>query len=71
MDAHAILLVTQYDGGQFAGWQRQINAPSVQQVIEVDGQGTDLVPALDLSHPRVQRPSFDALHGLGHLFKRP
>ena len=27
-------LVIEYDGGSFAGWQRQRNAPSVQQAIE-------------------------------------
>ena len=34
MDRHAILLVTQYDGGQFAGWQRQPDARTVQGEME-------------------------------------
>ncbi len=34
MDSHAILLVTQYDGGQFAGWQRQPEARTVQGEME-------------------------------------
>jgi tRNA pseudouridine38-40 synthase len=34
MDSHAILLVTQYDGGQFAGWQRQPDARTVQGEME-------------------------------------
>jgi len=34
MEAHAILLVTQYDGGQFAGWQRQLEARTVQGEME-------------------------------------
>jgi tRNA pseudouridine38-40 synthase len=27
-------LIVEYDGGPFAGWQRQANAPSVQQLVE-------------------------------------
>lgn len=34
MDPHAILLVTQYDGGRFAGWQRQPDARTVQGEME-------------------------------------
>ncbi len=34
MDFHAILLVTQYDGARFAGWQRQLSARTVQGEIE-------------------------------------
>jgi tRNA pseudouridine38-40 synthase len=34
MNLHALLLVTQYDGGQFAGWQRQPNARTVQGEME-------------------------------------
>lgn len=34
MDLQAILLVTQYDGGQFAGWQRQPDARTVQGEME-------------------------------------
>ncbi len=34
MDPHAILLVTQYDGGEFAGWQRQVEARTVQGEME-------------------------------------
>ena len=34
MDAQPILLVTQYDGGQFAGWQRQPVARTVQGEME-------------------------------------
>lgn len=34
MDSHAILLVTQYDGAHFAGWQRQPRARTVQGEIE-------------------------------------
>ena len=34
MASHAILLVTQYDGGQFAGWQRQLSARTVQGEME-------------------------------------
>lgn len=34
MDPHAILLVTQYDGGHFAGWQRQPDARTVQGEME-------------------------------------
>jgi tRNA pseudouridine38-40 synthase len=34
MEPHAILLVTQYEGGQFAGWQRQPDARTVQGEME-------------------------------------
>lgn len=34
MDPHAILLVTQYDGAQFAGWQRQPVVRTVQGEME-------------------------------------
>lgn len=34
MDPHVILLVTQYDGGAFAGWQRQPDARTVQGEME-------------------------------------
>jgi tRNA pseudouridine38-40 synthase len=34
MDPHTILLVTQYDGGQFAGWQRQPDVRTVQGEME-------------------------------------
>lgn len=34
MDSHTILLVTQYDGGQFAGWQRQPDVRTVQGEME-------------------------------------
>ena len=34
MEPHPILLVTQYDGGQFAGWQRQREARTVQGEME-------------------------------------
>jgi tRNA pseudouridine38-40 synthase len=34
MDPQAILLVTQYDGGQFAGWQRQPDERTVQGEME-------------------------------------
>lgn len=34
MDAHAILLVTQYDGERFAGWQRQPAQATVQGEME-------------------------------------
>ena len=34
MDPHAILLVTQYDGGRFAGWQRQPDVRTVQGDME-------------------------------------
>ena len=34
MDERPILLVTQYDGGAFAGWQRQPNARTVQGEME-------------------------------------
>jgi len=34
MDSHAMLLVTQYDGGQFAGWQRQPDVRTVQGDME-------------------------------------
>ncbi len=34
MDPRPILLVTQYDGGRFAGWQRQPNARTVQGDLE-------------------------------------
>ncbi len=33
-DVHRILLVTQYDGGNFSGWQRQPNVRTVQGEIE-------------------------------------
>lgn len=33
-DVHRILLVTQYDGGEFAGWQRQPDARTVQGEME-------------------------------------
>ncbi|MBL0939899.1 MAG: tRNA pseudouridine(38-40) synthase TruA [Gemmatimonadaceae bacterium] len=35
MDLRSILLVTQYDGGEFAGWQRQPDARTVQGEMEV------------------------------------
>jgi len=35
MDPRPILLVTQYDGGQFSGWQRQPDARTVQGEMEV------------------------------------
>ena len=34
MDRHVTLLVTQYDGGQFAGWQRQPDVRTVQGEME-------------------------------------
>lgn len=34
MNPHVLLLVTQYDGGQFAGWQRQPEARTVQGEME-------------------------------------
>ena len=34
MDLHSILLVTQYHGGRFAGWQRQPVARTVQGEME-------------------------------------
>ncbi|MEQ1689922.1 MAG: tRNA pseudouridine(38-40) synthase TruA [Gemmatimonas sp.] len=34
MEPHAILLVTQYDGGHFAGWQRQVEVRTVQGEME-------------------------------------
>jgi tRNA pseudouridine38-40 synthase len=34
MDTHTLLLVTQYDGGQFFGWQRQAVGRTVQAEIE-------------------------------------
>ena len=34
MEPHAILLVTQYDGGRFAGWQRQPDTRTVQGEME-------------------------------------
>ena len=33
-DARRIRLILEYDGTNYAGWQRQINAPSVQQTLE-------------------------------------
>ncbi|HCM09151.1 MAG TPA: tRNA pseudouridine(38-40) synthase TruA, partial [Alphaproteobacteria bacterium] len=29
-----ILIIVEYDGGPFYGWQRQIDGPTVQQVLE-------------------------------------
>jgi tRNA pseudouridine38-40 synthase len=34
MHTHTLLLVTQYDGGRFSGWQRQADARTVQGEIE-------------------------------------
>ena len=34
MDTHTLQLVTQYDGGRFSGWQRQLDARTVQGEIE-------------------------------------
>ncbi len=34
IDPHVILLVTQYDGGEFAGWQRQPDVRTVQGEME-------------------------------------
>ena len=34
MEPHSILLVTQYDGGRYAGWQRQPEARTVQGEME-------------------------------------
>ena len=33
-DTHRIRLIIEYDGTNYAGWQRQENALAVQQVIE-------------------------------------
>jgi tRNA pseudouridine38-40 synthase len=32
--ARNIKLILEYDGGAYSGWQRQINGPSIQQVLE-------------------------------------
>lgn len=34
METHTLQLVTQYDGGRFSGWQRQLDARTVQGEIE-------------------------------------
>lgn len=34
MDTHTLLLVVQYDGGKFSGWQRQLEARTVQGEME-------------------------------------
>ena len=33
-EARRIRLILEYDGTSYSGWQRQINAPSVQQTLE-------------------------------------
>jgi len=34
-------LTIEYDGGPFSGWQRQENAPSVQQTLEAAAEALD------------------------------
>jgi tRNA pseudouridine38-40 synthase len=39
-------LTLEYDGGAFAGWQRQDDAPSVQQVLEEAAEALDGAPVM-------------------------
>jgi tRNA pseudouridine38-40 synthase len=56
-------LTIEYDGSVFAGWQRQENAPSVQQTIEAAAEALDGAPVQVIGAGRTD----SGVHALGQV----
>lgn len=56
-------LTLEYDGGAFAGWQRQEDAPSVQQVLETAAEALDGAPVQATGAGRTDA----GVHALGQV----
>lgn len=56
-------LTLEYDGGAFAGWQRQQGAPSVQQVLETAAEALDGAPVQATGAGRTDA----GVHALGQV----
>ncbi|MDP3737778.1 MAG: tRNA pseudouridine(38-40) synthase TruA [Hyphomonadaceae bacterium] len=56
-------LTLEYDGGAFAGWQRQDNAPSIQQALEEAAEAFDGAPVTVVGAGRTDA----GVHALGQV----
>ncbi len=56
-------LTVEYDGGAFSGWQRQDNAPSVQQALEDAAEALDGAPVTVIGAGRTDA----GVHALGQV----